>query len=333
MPESAPLDARRRALSWVALGGVYLVWGATYLAIRVGVRHLPPMLLAGTRYVVAGALLYPVALRATRRARDASERGAKPDAKAWIACGIVGVLLLAAGNGGVTYAERVLPSGFAAVLVATVPLWMTVFAWPLQAERISWRSATGLAIGLGGVAILAGGASSGHISSVIIALGAAAAWGFGSVLSHRLALPVNAMLAAAIEMLVGGVVLMAVAAGTGEFSQVHLASVPVTSWVALGYLIIFGSIVAFTAYGYALAHLPVTTVSTYAFVNPVVAVLAGALILGEHLTLREGLGAALVVCSIIIILRGLRAPSRATQAAEGDASARASSGAFDQASK
>jgi drug/metabolite transporter (DMT)-like permease len=307
MPEPGAVDGRQKALSWVALGVVYVLWGSTYLAIRVGVRHLPPMLLAGTRYVIAAALLCPIALRTTRTARQANEEGAKLDAKSWIACGIVGILLLAAGNGGVTYAERVLPSGFAAVLVATVPLWMTVFAWPLQGQRISWQSATGLAIGLGGVAILVGGAASGHISSVVIALGAAAAWGFGSVLSHRLALPANAMLAAAPEMLVGGVVLLLVAAATGEFPQVHLSSVPLTSWVALGYLIVFGSIVAFTAYGYALSHLPVTTVSTYAFVNPVVAVLAGALILGERLTWREGLGAALVVVSIIIILRRSRA--------------------------
>jgi drug/metabolite transporter (DMT)-like permease len=306
MPEPGPVDGRRRLLSWLALGVVYLVWGSTYLAIRVGVRHLPPVLFAGTRYVVAAALLYPIALRATRRARRANEEGARPGAKAWIASGIVGILLLAAGNGGVTYAERVLPSGLAAVLVATVPLWMTVFAWPLDGQRVGWQSATGIAIGLGGVAILVGGVSSGHISSVMIALGAAAAWGFGSVLSHRLALPANAMLAASIEMLVGGVVLLVVAAGLGEYSHVHLSSVPFTTWVALGYLIVFGSIVAFTAYGYALAHLPVTTVSTYAFVNPVVAVLAGALLLGERLTWHEGVGAALVVVSIIVILRRSR---------------------------
>jgi drug/metabolite transporter (DMT)-like permease len=195
---------------------------------------------------------------------------------------------------------------------------MIVFAAPLQHQRITWRSAAGLAIGLGGVAILVGnGPSSGHLSSVIVALGAAAAWGFGSVLSHRLALPSNAMLAAAIEMLVGGVVLLAVAAATGELSDTHWSSVPATSWIALGYLVLFGSIVAFTAYGYALSHLPVSTVSTYAFVNPVVAVLAGALLLGERLTWREGVGAALVVGSIIIILRLSSAPSRPAQSGGG----------------
>lgn len=303
MTSSSAIGAPRRLLSWVALGVVYVVWGSTYLAIRVGVRHLPPLLFAGTRYVIAGGLLYPVALRVTERDRDSSAASGRPDAKAWLACVVVGVLLLFAGNGGVTVAESALPSGFAAVLFATMPLWMIVFAWPLQHDRVSVKSATGLALGLVGVVILVGERTgSGHVSDVLIVLGAAAAWGFGSVLGHRLPLPSHALLAAAIEMLAGGVVLLAVAAAAGEFSRVHWSSVPATSWIALAYLIGPGSILAFSAYGYALAHLPVTTVSTYAYVNPVVAVLAGSVILGEHLTWSEGLGAALVVGSIVIIM-------------------------------
>jgi drug/metabolite transporter (DMT)-like permease len=196
---------------------------------------------------------------------------------------------------------------------------MIIFAWPVQGQRVTWRSAAGLAVGLCGVAILVGsGAAAGSTSGVIIVLGAAAAWGFGSVLSHRLALPTHAMLAAAIEMLVGGTVLLAVAAGTGEFSRIPWSSVPASSWIALAYLIGPGSILAFTAYGYALSHLPVTTVSTYAYVNPVVAVLAGTLILGEHLTWRDGLGAGLVIGSVFIVLRCRRAPG-AAPAADGPA--------------
>lgn len=198
----------------------------------------------------------------------------------------------------------VLPSGIAAVLVATVPLWMIVFAWPLQRQRITVRAAAGLAAGLGGVAILVGGGTaSGRIPGVFIVLGASAVWGFGSVLSHRLALPGNAMLAAAIEMLAGGAVLLAVAAIAGEFSRIQWSSVPGSAWIALAYLIGPGSILAFTAYGYALSHLPITTVSTYAYVNPVVAVLAGIVFLGEQFTVREGIGAALVLISVIITLR------------------------------
>jgi drug/metabolite transporter (DMT)-like permease len=316
--ETAAAAARRPIMSWFALAVVYLVWGTTYLAIRVGVGHLPPLLFAGIRYIVAGALLYPIALRLATRSRGRGAGRARPGAKAWLAGAVVGVLLLCGGNGGVTVAESTVSSSLAAVLVATVPLWMIVFAWPLRRERVTWRSAAGLAVGLAGVAILVGsGTGSGRIPGVLIALGAAAAWGFGSVLGPRLPLPGHALLAAAMEMIVGGVVLLAAAAGTGEFSRVRWSSVPAASWIALVYLIGPGSILAFTAYGYALSRLRVATVSTYAYVNPVVAVLAGILVLGERLNWREGVGAALVVGSVVIILQRSRSPSRQTGAADG----------------
>jgi drug/metabolite transporter (DMT)-like permease len=207
------------------------------------------------------------------------------------------------GNGGVTFAESHLPSGFTAVLFATVPLWMIVFAWPVRHQPVVLKTAGALVLGLGGVAILVGGhARSGRVSDIIIVLCAAAAWAFGSVLGHRLSLPPHAMLAAAMEMMIGGGVLLVVAASTGEFSRIHWSAVPITSWIAMAYLIGPGSILAFSAYGYAVAHLPVTTVSTYAYVNPVVAVLAGGLILGEHLNWSEGLGAALIIGSLIVVM-------------------------------
>jgi drug/metabolite transporter (DMT)-like permease len=301
----------RPVLSWLALGVVYVMWGLTYLAIRVGVEHLPPLLMAGSRYVIAGGVLYPFAVRAAARSRGPAAAKVRPGAKSWLAAGVVGVLLLFAGNGGVSLAETTVPSGFAAVLVATVPLWMILFAWPLQRQRATWQAAGGLALGICGVAILvSAGTGSGRISGVILILAGAAAWGFGSVLSHRLALPGNALVAAAIEMLAGGVVLLAVAAATGEVGRVHWSSVPASSWIALAYLIGPGSVLAFTAYGYALSHLPVATVSTYAYVNPLVAVLAGVLFLGEHLTWHEGLGAGLVVGSVVLTLHRSRTPSR-----------------------
>jgi drug/metabolite transporter (DMT)-like permease len=322
----AAVDTRSRVLSWTALGVVYLVWGSTYLAIRVGVGALPPLLFAGTRYVIAGGLLYPIGLRATTMSRGSAKDRAKPCARTWFAGAVVGVLLLFAGNGGVTIGETTLSSGFAAILVATVPLWMIVFAWPVQHQRVTLGSAVALALGLGGVIILVGdGTASGRISGVIIVLGAAAAWGFGSVLSHRLAVPSHAMLAAAIEMLAGGVVLLAVGVGSGEFSRIQWSSVPATSWIALAYLIGPGSILAFTAYGYALSHLPVTTVSTYAYVNPVVAVLAGIAFLGEQFTWREGLGAVFVLASVIITLRRSRGTSRPAPVRDGEMPATAMS--------
>jgi drug/metabolite transporter (DMT)-like permease len=310
MTYDTAVDRRSRVLSWIALGVVYLAWGSTYLAIRVGVGHLPPFFLAGIRYVVAGTLLYPIARWAAARGRDPGAGRARPGWKAWFAGAVIGILLLFAGNGGVTVAETTLPSGMAAVLVATVPLWMILFAWPVQGQRVTGRSVAGLVTGLAGVAILVGGTASGRVSGVLIVLGAAAAWGFGSVLGHRLPLPRQAMLAAAIEMLAGGAVLLVVAAATGEFGRVRWASVPASSWAALAYLIVAGSILAFTAYGYALARLPLPTVSTYAYVNPVVAVLAGIVLLGERFTWREGLGAALVVASVAIILHRSRTGSR-----------------------
>jgi drug/metabolite transporter (DMT)-like permease len=297
-------EGQSQRLSWAALGVVYVAWGLTYLAIRVGDRHIPPLLLAGSRYVLAGALLFPFGWRALQRAAE-GPGAAKPKIgiRSWLAGAAVGVLLLAIGNGGVTVAETRLPSGLAAVLVATVPLWMAVFAWPLQGQRITGRAAIGIAVGLAGVLVLTGGgAATGHISGVVIVLVAAMSWGFGSVLSHRLPLPLQALLAAAIEMLVGGGVLLLGAAVSGEFARIHWASVTATSWIALAYLVLPGSILAFSAYGYALSHLPVTTVSTYAYVNPVVAVIAGVVFLSERFTLGEGLGAALVVGSVMIIL-------------------------------
>src|ERR1035437_6654343 len=156
MTGETAVDARRPVLSWIALGVVYVVWGTTYLAIRVGVGHLPPLLFAGIRYVIAGALLYPIAVRAADRDRGPGASRGRPGGAAWLAAAGGGHLLLCAGHGGVPFAETSLPSGFAAILVATVPLWMIVFARLVQGKRVTWRSAAGLAVGLAGVAILVG---------------------------------------------------------------------------------------------------------------------------------------------------------------------------------
>ena len=295
-------------LAWSALLVVYLVWGSTYLAIRVGVRDLPPGIMAGVRYLIAGALLYPIAIRTG----DAQTRAVdRPGRRQWIGCGIVGLLLLVMGNGGVSVAEQTIPSGLAALLVATVPLWMIVFAVPIQHERIRGNGVAGLVLGLIGVGVLAGGGlGGGSVTGVLIVLGASAAWGLGSVLGHRLALPRRALVAAAIEMLVGGVILLVAAAVGGEFAHVGWGDVHATSWLALAWLIVPGSILAFTAYGYALSHLPVSTVSTYAYVNPVVAVILGTALLQETFGPREIVGAVLVVASVALTLHKPREMSK-----------------------
>jgi drug/metabolite transporter (DMT)-like permease len=282
---------------WAALIVVYLVWGSTYLAIRVGVRGLPPLTLAGLRYLVAGLLLYPFAIRAGGAEK---RREDKPRRKQWLAVAVVALLLPVCGNGGVSVAEKTLPSGVAAVLVATVPLWMVAFAWPIDRSRPTAQTALGLALGLAGVVVLAGFSGAVRLSGVLIVLFASAAWGLGSVLSHRLPLPGRTMLATAMEMLIAGVVLLAASAVHGDFSRIAWSHVSGSTWLALAYLIVPGSILAFSAYGFALGRLPLTTVSTYAYVNPVVAVLLGAIFLSESLSAWELLGSALVVVSVIV---------------------------------
>ena len=288
-------------LGWAALVVVYIVWGSTYLAIRVGVRDLPPLTMAGLRYLTAGLLLYPIAVRtgaARLRAFD------KPGRRQWLGSALVGLLLLAVGNGGLSIGEQTLDSGFAAVLVATVPLWMVLFAWPIDGDRPTRKAVGALGIGLVGVAVLTGGGSgSGHLLGVAVVLGASCAWGLGSVLAHRLELPQRALVAAALEMIAGGSVLLFVAAVRGDYGRMHWSQVPTSAWLALLYLIGPGSLLAFTAYGYALSRLPLSTVSTYAYVNPVVAVVLGVAILDEPVTAHQAVGTALVVASVVLTLR------------------------------
>lgn len=298
--------ARARALqgtatpAWLALVAVYLFWGSTYLAIRVGVRDLPPAMMSGIRYVIAGSLLYPLALRT---GGDERRRDDRPHAWQWLACLLVGSLLLVCGNGGVSWAEQRVPSGLAALLVATVPLWMILFAVPLRHERITLTAGGGLAVGIVGVAVLAGGGSfAGGVVWIFLVLGASAAWGLGSVLGHRVPLPRRPALAAAMQMIAGGVVLLIISAGTGEWSDVRWGHIAPNAWWSLLWLIGPGSILAFVAYGYALMHLPVSVVSTYAFVNPVIAVFLGSALLSEAFTLREAIGTVLVVASVAVIL-------------------------------
>ena len=291
---------RGALLGWAALAVVYVVWGSTYVAIRVGVRDLPPLAMTGSRLLIAGLLLYPAAVRSGGPELRSEDR---PGKRQWLACLVVAVLLLVLGNGGLSVGEKTLGSGFAAVLVATVPLWMVAFAWPINRTRPTARATAGVLLGLAGVAVLAGASGSGRLDGVLIVLGASMSWALGSVLAHRLALPRRALLAAAMEMLIAGALLLTASAADGDLTRVDWSHVGSGSWFALAYLIVFGSILAFSAYGYALAHLPLTTVSTYAYVNPVVAVLLGALLLSERLTAQELAGTAIVVASVALALR------------------------------
>jgi len=275
----------------MALLVVWVVWGSTYLAIRVGDRTLPPLAMAAVRYLIAGALLYPVA--------RFGSGGTRPGRKQWGGMAVVGTMLLAFGNGGVSYAERTLSSGLAALLVASVPLWIAVADLVINGRRLRPVGWAALIIGLAGIAILAQPHGSGTVLPIIIVLVASLSWGVGSVLAGRLPAPPSPLLGSAMEMLTGGAALVVLAAVTGELKPVHASG---ESLLALLYLIGPGSLLAMTCYVIALRRLPVSVVSTYAYVNPVVAVGLGALLLGERLTLATLLGGLVVVAAVALLL-------------------------------
>jgi len=307
-PEIAvgPTDTARRARSWMpwaALLVVYVVWGSTYLAIRVGVQTVPPLMLAAVRYLAAGALLYPVAVRLGGPRLRRTDR---PGRKQWAGAAVVGLLLLTLGNGGLSYGEQSVESGLAALLVATVPLWMLGADRLLNGRVVTRRAAAALVLGLVGVAILARPGPSGALPGLLVILAASACWGVGSVLSGRLALPSRPLLGSAMEMLVGGAALLVLSVVTGEWSGFRLDQVSPSAVAALLYLIGPGSLLALSCYVVALQQLPTSTVSTYAFVNPLVAVALGAWLLDEHLTLGTLVGAAVVTASVALAITARR---------------------------
>jgi len=287
---------------WLALTTIYIVWGSTYLAIRVADRTLPPFLMAAVRFLVAGAILYVWAIRRGDRGGD------RPGGPQWRAALIVGGLLLLGGNGLVVWSEQRIDSGIAALIVATVPIWMAVWAAALGRERPGLRVAAGLALGFGGTALLVTAARSGGGAVDLLGAGgvvmASFLWALGSVLAGRLPLPKRALVATALEMLCGGALLTVVGVASGELGRVHPSTISSESLLAMGYLIVFGSLVAFSAYVYALSQASTSLVSTYAYVNPVIAVFLGWALLSERVTPLMLLAAAIIVGAVVLIVRG-----------------------------
>lgn len=285
------MSASRR-FPWLLIGSflaLYLVWGSTYLFIRIGVESWPPMLMAGIRFVVAGGLLYGF-LR---------WRGVPaPTWPQWKAAGMIGVLLLSCGNGGVTLAEHAgVASGVAALAVATVPLFTLLFGlfFGHRNTRLEWA---GIFLGLVGIALLNLGSNlqASPFGAALI-LFAAASWAFGSVWSKTLPLPQGPMASAA-EMLVGGVALLLTSGLSGE----RMTQMPTAAgWGALAYLVVFGSIVAFSAYMYLLKHVRPAAATSYAYVNPAVAVLLGILFAGEQIGAEECLAMAVIIGAVVLI--------------------------------
>ena len=285
-----------------ALGTVYVVWGSTYLAIAVADRSLPPLLMLSVRFLLAGGILYAWA---ARRGELAAER---PRRREWTAAAVVGGLLLVVDTGGVAWAEQRVPSGIAALLLASVPLFMALLDRLCFGVRIGGAAAVGIALGLLGVALLAG-PSGGRLDAlgVVALLVAAFAWAAGSAYAHVAPLPRRPLVSAAMQMLCAGAGLAVVGLASGEGGRVHPGEVPAASLAALAFLVVFGSLLAFTAYGWLLAHAPTPLLSSYAYVNPAVAVSLGWALAGEHVGARE-LAAGLVVLASVGLLAARRRP-------------------------
>src|SRR5229473_755569 len=311
----APLPHNPASTTTLVLMGfaaVYIVWGSTYLAIRIGIESFPPLILAGLRHTFVGILLYPI-LR--------GKTGIRPTRANWVAAVITGTLLLFVGNGGVSWAEQTVPSGIAALLVATVSLWLVIVDWLRPGGvRPAPRVAMGLLIGFAGLALLVGPAHLGGSERVdprgaAVLVVASLAWACGSLYSKHGGMPSSAMLGVAMQSFAGGVILLIVGVLTGEFRELHLGAISFRSWLAFGYLIVFGSGIGFSAYIYILQKSTAARVATYAFVNPVVALFLGWLILGETITLRTVIAAAVILTAVILVITAPhRAPAPAVSA-------------------
>lgn len=281
---------RRFSLPLIAaFFALYVIWGSTYLVIRIGVAYWPPLLMAGVRFVIAGGLMYGF-LR---------WRGAPaPTWAQWKAAGKIGILLLTFGNGAVSVAEHMgVASGVAALAVATVPLFTLLcgYFWGARNTRLEWA---GVVLGIIGIAMLNMGSNlQSSPTGAALLLFAAAAWAFGSVWSKHLPLPAGAMASAA-EMLIAGVALLALAAFKGERLE---AMPPLEGWLALAYLTVFGSIIAFNAYMYLLKHVRPAAATSYAYVNPAVAVLLGIVFVGETIGREEALAMLVIISAVVLI--------------------------------
>ena len=297
-------SSRRRLLPWVALVVVWIVWGSTYLAMSVVVREMPPLAAAATRFLCAGAIMALVALAVDRSA-------GWPDRRQWLDYALIGVLLLSVGNSLVMVAERTVPSGIAALIVATVPLWILLLDG-LRPGGEPWTARVwiGTAVGLAGVALVArpeGELDRAHLLAILALQVACLSWTAGSLYAQVVPRRLPLASAAAVEMLAGSLVIFAASLLLGEdWSRMGAASP--RAWGGVGYLVVFGSLVGFTAFAYCLNELPATTVGTYAYVNPMVAVALGALVLGEPLTPGLLSGGLLIVLSVALTTLRRRRP-------------------------
>jgi drug/metabolite transporter (DMT)-like permease len=289
--------AIQMALAFVA---IYVIWGSTYLAIRYAVETIPPLVAAGIRHSIAGGIMLTWAWW----------RGFRPTRPQWVAGFALGTLFFLIGHGSLHWAEQYVGSGLAALLIATEPMFILVLGWMMGQQKISVLSALGLGLGVVGVAMLTGaeltvkGSSSWGLLAVLLG---SLSWSLGVVVSPRLKLPADALGRTALPTICGAAMLLVAAGVTGEFHETHWSSITLRSIFGLGYLITFGSVVAFTAYTWLLQRVPPTLVATHTYANPVVAVILGWLLAREALTVRVVLASVAILGAIVLIRRGERA--------------------------
>ena len=294
--------SRKMLVLIAAFAAVYVFWGSSYLAIKYAIETMPPFIMAGTRFLIAGGILFVLALF--------TKDFERPTWKHWRSSLIIGTLLLLGGNGGVVFAEKYLSSSLAALLVATEPFWIVILSWLwLRHGRPTGRVVLGLVAGFVGVALLVVGHGTGdsdaafyyQMLAVAAIIVATVCWAAGSIYGLRAPVPRSAILTAGMQMLSGGAVLIAASIPKGEWTSFETSQISAVSWLGLGYLIVFGSLVGFTAYSWLLKNARPSMVATYAYVNPVVAVFLGWGIAGEIITGQILIGAAFVVISVILV--------------------------------
>jgi drug/metabolite transporter (DMT)-like permease len=308
-------SSRKLLILIAAFFAVYVFWGSTYLAIKYAIETLPPFLMAGSRFLVAGSIL----LLWARLSKDYE----RPTLGQWRTSFIVGILLLLGGNGAVVFAEHYISSSLAALLVATEPFWIVILSWTwLGMRRPNWKVALGLVVGFIGVWLLVSGQGSGvspdngQWMGVVAVIFGTLSWAAGSIYGLRGERPRSSLLAAGMQMVAGSVPLLLVGLVRGEFAAFDPSAVSRNSLLGLGYLIIFGSLLAFTAYSWLLQNARPSMVATYAYVNPVIAVLLGWLIAGESMTTQMLVGAAVVVGAVIVITTQTKAMGEVEDADE-----------------
>jgi drug/metabolite transporter (DMT)-like permease len=306
VPVLAPASPVRVAVALVTL---YLVWGSTYLAIRIAVETIPPLTQSAVRFLIAGSLLYAVTIRRGDAAGD------RPGRLEWRDAAIIGGLLLAGGNGLLAVGEQTVPSGIAALIIATLPIWVAILGRVFFGVVLTRTIVVGTVIGFAGVAVLvwpAGGSGGLDPFGVAVILLSPVLWATGSLFSRTAHVPKRPLVGTAMQMLAGSAVLFVLAAATGELFRVRFAEITPASLAAVAYLIVIGSLVGYTTYVWLLRVAPISTVATYAYVNPVVAVFLGWLVLGEPLEPRTLLAGAIIILAVAVIVRARRGESRAT---------------------